>query len=68
MLFSNDVLPDIIIELILASVIFPRLTANTLAIEVIFATSFGCSAIIGFAPTARTALAQSFIDIGLVIQ
>ena len=61
-------LPEIIIDSALASVILARLTASDFDINVIFSTSSGCSAIIGFAPSASTALAQSLIAIGLVIQ
>ena len=52
----------------LASVIFPRLTVRAAALEAMSATSAGCSAIIGRPPMARTALAQSLITIGWVMQ
>ena len=57
-----------IIDFMRASVILPRFTARAPAIAVIPATSSGCSAIIGLAPVRSTVLAQSLIDIGLVIQ
>ena len=43
-------------------------SANALAMAVISATSFGCSAMMGRAPIASRMLAQSLMEMGLVMQ
>ena len=60
--------PERKIDSLRASVIFARLTPREALIEVISSTSSGCSAMIGRAPAARTAFAQSFTAMGLVMQ
>lgn len=67
-LYELAVCPESIIDSIRASVIVAMLRQSELADFVMSQTSRGCSAIIGLAPSARTAFAQSFMDIGLVMQ
>ena len=55
-------------ESLRASVIFSRFSIRAEAQAVISATSRGCSAMMGRAPTASSAFAQSLIEIGFVMQ
>ena len=66
--FEFATFKEIFIEAILTSEMLPILSNNAEAVLVISSTSNGCSAIIGFAPRARTALAVWLIEIGLVMQ